>query len=608
MGCNCGNTAKRLNKPAGMVLVNTAAASTPTVYQRRDPTRTTTLRNRYAAEMRKRFTQLRGQIWDAIVTQDVFGIAGGHEGLRQADTNNVTTLQANQTRPGRRAFAFTRMPDKVGMFMRWLEIQVERGLLETSRRQQFGQAIESSWQDIYIEDSYKRGVQRAAYEIHRGRFPGQSVEERGGIQAVLGTPMHLDRVGVIYTRAFRELKGITDTMDQHISRVLAQGMADGDGPRTLARKINATITGAGAGELGIRDSLGRFIPAQRRAEILARTEVIRAHHSGMMQEYRNWGVEGVSVVAEFRTAGDDRVCDECAGLEGQFFSLDEAENLIPVHPQCRCIVMPARPEDAAAAQAVAATTDLDDELGTLLASGDITDVKGLGGGVNETRIVTFRDGRKGVFKPESGERWGVRSSIGNRDLSYADREVLASRIDQEMGLGLVPRTEFRTINGERGSVQFFVDGTEEAHALLGRYSGADLEQHMKTDEMYRASVFDQLIGNTDRHTGNMLFKDGVPALIDNGLAFPGNNDDISSRTQQVWEGYRYGFTSDAERRYLAAVSQATKDEMIRALENLDLDKVTSGFNLSFDEADHLESRRERLLHQLRQGRSPFIFY
>jgi SPP1 gp7 family putative phage head morphogenesis protein len=151
-------------------------------------------------------------------------------------------------------------------------------------------------------------------------------------------PFHADRVGLLYTRTFNGLKGITDAMDNQISQVLAQGLADGDNPRLLAKKLTSTISGP-FGDLGITDTLGRFIPAERRAQTLARTEVIRAHHQATIQEYKNWAAERVKVKAEWVTAGYN-VCPECAALEGQVFKLTEIENMIPVHPNCRCVAIP----------------------------------------------------------------------------------------------------------------------------------------------------------------------------------------------------------------------------------------------------------------------------
>ena len=113
-----------------------------------------------------------------------------------------------------------------------------------------------------------------------------------------------------------------------------------ENPRLLARKIVAAINGAGAGDLGVTDTLGRFIPAERRAEMIARTEIVRAYHQAKIQEYKDWGVEGVTVIAEWSTAGDDRVCSVCASYDGQRFTLEEIEFKIPVHPLCRCTIIP----------------------------------------------------------------------------------------------------------------------------------------------------------------------------------------------------------------------------------------------------------------------------
>jgi SPP1 gp7 family putative phage head morphogenesis protein len=302
------------------------------VYSAYDPTRTTTLRNAFARDLRKRFRNLRGAIRTAIVQQDVFGLK---------DPSDVLTQQ--MTTPEHRAFAFNRSSDKIQAFMDWLRSQVDEGLLETVRMQQAGQAIEGAWTNIYIKDAYQRGVIRARQEMRNAGINVPAMEQTGGLQVAMGTPFHADRVGLLYARTYNELKGITEAMGQQISRVLAQGMADGDGPSTIARKLNATIEGSGA-KLGLEDSLGRYIPARRRAEIMARTEIIRAHHQATIQEYKNWGAKGVSVKAEWSTAGDERVCPYCAGMESETFNLDEAMNIIPAHAQCRCIALPLKQE------------------------------------------------------------------------------------------------------------------------------------------------------------------------------------------------------------------------------------------------------------------------
>lgn len=292
-----------------------------------DPTRTLTLRNAFARDARKRFTELRGVIRRAIVDEDVFALQG------------APATFAEMTTPGPRAFDFPRTSDKVAAFMDWLKAQEEAGILEVSKAAQLGEAVEGAWTNKYIESAYQRGIQRARQEMRAKGYPVPSIEETGGLQAAFNTPVHLDRVGLLYTRTFSDLKGITDAMDTQVSRVLSQAMAEGKGPREIARLLTRTISGP-VGDLGLTDTLGRFIPAQRRAVMLARTETIRAHHIGMIQEYRNWTVEGITVKAEWVTAGGNRVCERCLAMEGRIFKLDEIESLIPLHPQCRCIAIP----------------------------------------------------------------------------------------------------------------------------------------------------------------------------------------------------------------------------------------------------------------------------
>lgn len=146
--------------------------------------------------------------------------------------------------------------------------------------------------------------------------------------------------GLLFSRTFSELKGITAAMDQQISRVLSQGMADGDGARVLAKKLLQTVSGVG--DLSLTDTLGRFIPAERRAEMLARTEIIRSFSEAQLQEFKNYGVTGLNILAEFVNAGYN-VCPICLNLTIKYkdgISPDEASGIIPAHPNCRCCWIP----------------------------------------------------------------------------------------------------------------------------------------------------------------------------------------------------------------------------------------------------------------------------
>ncbi len=290
-----------------------------------DPTRTLVLRNMFARDMRSRFNALINIIRKTIVDEDCFGLNKYKPVVHQMQTS------------GQGAFAFSRSEVKLAQFMKWLEEQVNKGIISIIDLQQIGVSIESVWTNKYVFDSYRRGVLRARYELRKAGYNVPSIEDNGGIDMLMNTPFHLERVGLLYTRVYSELKGVTVDMDNKISRILSQGLADGDNPILLARKITSVI----GDDLSLVDSLGRFIPARRRAEMIARTEVIRVHHLGNIQEMRNWGVEGVMIEAEFVTAGDKQVCSKCEALaKGSPYTLDQIEKMIPAHVKCRCCAIP----------------------------------------------------------------------------------------------------------------------------------------------------------------------------------------------------------------------------------------------------------------------------
>ena len=377
-----------------------------------DPTRTTTLRNQFAGDMRVRFSKLCTVIRKAIVDEDCFA----------TETPPGFLAMANMATPGRHAFDFARSADKVAAFMAWLKKQETAGVLEIIAMPRLGRPLEEAWTDKYIQAAYQRGIMRARQELMGVNYIVPSIEGSGGITAAFNMPIHLERVGLVYTRVYEGLKGITASMDTQISRVLAQAMAEGKNPREMAKLLVKTITGP-VGDLGITDTLGRFIPAKRRAEVLARTEIIRAHHVATIQEYRNWAIEGVKVRAEWQTAEDSRVCPECSAMQGRVYTLDEIEGKIPLHPQCRCVALPlseAKEEELGEKEIIARRRlPPKKEFGTSPVS-SISNLPNEIRGVNEAKIVLFRDGTKA--KPELEESKRLKDRFGG---TFYNREVAA---------------------------------------------------------------------------------------------------------------------------------------------------------------------------------------
>jgi SPP1 gp7 family putative phage head morphogenesis protein len=276
-----------------------------------DPTRTLTLRKRLVSVLNGKFRALKWLINESIVTNDCFGLT-------------ITINEA--TRPGE--FAFLTDPEKTQQFMEWFKEQIELGVLELRSTQQIGTAVNAFWLNAYIDTAYKKGMQRARTELKKKNYP---ISPDRSVNADFNLPVHMDRVGLLHTRAYKNLKGITDEVDKQISDTLAQSMAEGKAPREIARELNKKI-----------DSIGK-----NRATLLARTEIIRSHHHATIQEYENWGSVGVTVLAEWQTAGDSRVCEKCNAIARRktkfgngVYTLSQALPMIPVHPQCRCVCLP----------------------------------------------------------------------------------------------------------------------------------------------------------------------------------------------------------------------------------------------------------------------------
>ena len=106
----------------------------------------------------------------------------------------------------------------------------------------------------------------------------------------------------------------TDAM----TMAMVQGISLGEGPRTVARRVRKVA------------DIGR-----QRAETIARTEMIRSAREAQRQLYtQNPAVQGYRRQA----TQDSRVCLACLALSGTLHKTDE---IMPSHPNCRCVMIPA---------------------------------------------------------------------------------------------------------------------------------------------------------------------------------------------------------------------------------------------------------------------------
>lgn len=269
---------------------------------RGDPSRTAGVVCAYRADLNRRWAELNRVLRLMIVRDDILGLS-----------DNPPRVLLELQPPGRFAFPAD-VAGKSEAFARWLRGALDSELLEIVGGSPTG------WQNQYVRASYSVGVNHADAALQAiGVTPVP-----GAIAQTFNQPIHVEKLQLLFSRNFNELKGITDAVAQNLSRIVTEGLATGQSPRVVARNITRSIS-----------TIGR-----NRSLVLARTETIRAHATATLARYKQHGIDTVQGFAEFLTAGDDRVCQICQDLEGRRFKLDEAAGIIPVHANCRCVWLP----------------------------------------------------------------------------------------------------------------------------------------------------------------------------------------------------------------------------------------------------------------------------
>ncbi len=271
-----------------------------------DPSKTLTLRRRYLNDMKQRFSWMKRQINQLVGKDDAFG-------LKEEVRPNIFNRY--------REFAFLSSTEKIAKFKEWLQEQIDAGILTTD-------STGNPWQNTYIESAYRKGYERSYYDVNKAGlldddnfFAGKKAQ---WMSEAFSSKETVDKLGLLYTRAYDALEGVTDAMSNEMGRILAIAIANGQGPAEAAKQMLERID----------------VLTNKRAFAIARTETIRSHAYGQLSSLERLGIDEVEAMVEFSTAGDDRVCSQCAALEGVIFEVKYAYEEIPKHVSCRCAWKP----------------------------------------------------------------------------------------------------------------------------------------------------------------------------------------------------------------------------------------------------------------------------
>lgn len=191
-----------------------------------------------------------------------------------------------------------------------------------------------------VNGAFRNGIAGGIGELITARFPGYvglNKNDTSSLARHAFTLVDRDALDFMANYAVTLAGDVQRELAEGIKRTLLTAITTGKGPADIVRDLGSVVKDPDA----FRRAGGRvFQKAQYRMELIARTEVLRAHNQGRMKFHREVGVQKL----EWLTGEDERTCSVCRPLHGRVFPIDRIP-MIPIHPQCRCTAVVALPVD-----------------------------------------------------------------------------------------------------------------------------------------------------------------------------------------------------------------------------------------------------------------------
>jgi hypothetical protein len=179
--------------------------------------------------------------------------------------------------------------------------------------------------------------------------------------------------------------------------------------------------------------------------------------------------------------------------------------------------------------------------------------------------VSFEGESLGYFEVSNGEVTVFARFHENRDDDSAP-ELAAYRLDRMLGLGMIPVTARREVEGKRGALQLYQRTVE----LVGMM--ANMGAPCSFDKQVSAMrVFDALIGNSSRMQSSILFdpEDMLLMLVDHSSAF-GNGENQPGHSMHtgltVGKQWQIALRSLDDETLQAALGDVLGEQQLKALE------------------------------------------
>jgi hypothetical protein len=324
-----------------------------------DPTNTGKLRAKFRSAMRHRWNQMRELVKQMLVKQDLLALASG--GLTQVHSPAITGAGS-----------------KMDVFQRWLDLALSNAVLQK----------DGSFMRGFLSEGYAAGVRHA----------------QGLAKTDRTHPLAGHREQALITLARIELEGVMEAVSQQSMRAVSQGLLTGARPMAVTRSVLNIIEKVGVNRanamiellvvrahaeasLDIYEAAGLkvigLIPESRaQAKVVtdatrqqkakaakaiedarpigpgsrsSRKSVPSARTIGRIRKAELRLAKSLGENVNVQTAGDSDVCPVCEGIaDNGPYNINLARSLIPAHPHCRCIFVPADDDEGDDASIAAA--------------------------------------------------------------------------------------------------------------------------------------------------------------------------------------------------------------------------------------------------------------
>ena len=171
--------------------------------------------------------------------------------------------------------------------------------------------------DAYDWDGVADDMAAALSEVYPDLFKLAYLAANADLPVSVSFDLKNPRVKDTIAELAKNIRGVSDSIKESARGVVDSGLDAGHSTQQIAKALR---------EYGVTDS-------KSRSETIARTETATAYNRGATLAYRDAGVTRVRVL-------DGDFDEVCAGVDGQEWTLEEADANPIAHPNCTRAFVP----------------------------------------------------------------------------------------------------------------------------------------------------------------------------------------------------------------------------------------------------------------------------